>query len=503
MKSSRGDLSNKKQKLVSEKHSYSFGYMFSRLSQGFTNVLQELSGDEPPDGAPQDMLVPQLPPGDAPGAPEESGPGVEEEPLERLAHLEQLTVHLKEVVRDKDSQLATFETQLKSERETADARFNKLKLQAKAKMAALTKQIADLKGQEGATSSPDSSFTSSAPAVEEELQELRSKLRDVETSAKNLEERLQMSEQALCEKEAAHMEQVCVLQAVVCEKDERFQEQIQKHEDELLRVTVQRQNDTELALRAAQRRCEEQEEAMRSRSQVLEMLQGELNNADQQKQILTAQFRQMEQELAEAGRLREEERQQWAGWSSQAEAELVALRANLEASERDRAAQLTNLEASERDGAAQLASLEASEKDRAAQIEELTVKLEWATREREEVTNREVARLEKELAALREEHGEGQRAGEALAELLTGLRSLAGEGAEEETDPALCLGTLQARLERLRVEQRESEERCVQVTHTMETLQEQLDKSTAEGEEAVARIQQLEQQIGMVSSQTH
>lgn len=140
---------------------------------------------------------------------------------------------------------------------------------------------------------------------------------------------------------------------------------------------------------------------MRSRCQVLEILQGELNNADQQKQILTAQFRQMEQELAEAGRQREEERQQWAGWSSQAQAELVALRANLEASERDRAAQLANLETSER--------------DRSTQMEELTVKLEWAAREREEVTNREVARLEKELAALREEHGEGQRAGEALA----------------------------------------------------------------------------------------
>ncbi|XP_071242527.1 golgin subfamily B member 1-like isoform X2 [Salvelinus alpinus] len=493
--------------------------MLSRLSQGFTNVLQELSGDEPPDGAPQDMLVPQLPPGDAPGAPEESGPGVEEEPLERLAHLEQLTVHLKEVVRDKDSQLATFETQLKSERETAEARFTKLKLQAKTKMAALNKQIADFKGQEGAASSPDSSFTSSAPAVEEELQELRKQLSEVSTSAKNLEELLQMSEQALCEKEAVHTQQVRVLQAVVCEKDVRFQEQIQKHEDELLRVTVQRQNDAELqqALRAAQRRCEEQEEAMRSRCQVLEMLQGELDNADQQKQILTAQFRQREQELAEAGRQREqelaeagrqreeelaevgrqreEERQQWAGWSSQAQAELLALRANLEASERDRAAQLANLEA--------------SEQDRSTQMEELTVKLEWATREREEVTNRELVRLEKELAALREEHGEGQRAGEALAELLTGLRSLAGEGAEEDspipTDPALCLGTLQAleaRLERLRVEQRESEERCAQVTHTMETLQEQLDKRTAEGEEAVAKIQQLEQQIGMVARES-
>lgn len=36
------------------------------------------------------------------------------------------------------------------------------------------------------------------------------------------------------------------LQAVVCEKDVRFQEQIQKHEEELMRVTTQSQNDGEL-----------------------------------------------------------------------------------------------------------------------------------------------------------------------------------------------------------------------------------------------------------------
>jgi chaperonin cofactor prefoldin len=46
--------------------------------------------------------------------------------------------------------------------------------------------------------------------VEEELQELRKQLSEVSTSAKNLEERLQMSEQALCEKEAVHTEQVPV-----------------------------------------------------------------------------------------------------------------------------------------------------------------------------------------------------------------------------------------------------------------------------------------------------
>lgn len=36
------------------------------------------------------------------------------------------------------------------------------------------------------------------------------------------------------------------LQAVVCEKDVRFQEQVQKHEEELLSVTAQSQNDGEL-----------------------------------------------------------------------------------------------------------------------------------------------------------------------------------------------------------------------------------------------------------------
>uniref|UniRef100_A0AAY5KLG2 Golgin B1 n=1 Tax=Esox lucius TaxID=8010 RepID=A0AAY5KLG2_ESOLU len=567
--------------------------MFSRLSQGLNNVLQELSGDEPPDGDPQqDMLVPQLPPGEPPGASEEYGSRAEEDTLERLAHLEQLTVQLKEVVRVKDSQLATLETQLKSEKETAEARFTKLKLQAKAKMASLTKQIADLKGQEGAASSPDSSFTSSVSVVEEELQELKRKLREAESSATILEERLQMSEKVLHEKEAAHTEQVRVLQAVVWEKDVRFQEQIQQHEEELLRVTGQIQNDIELqqALRVAQRRCEEQEEAMRSRSQVLEMLQEELNNADQQKQILTAQFRQMEEQLADASRQREVDRQQWTERSSQAEAELVTLQANLEASERDRAGLTTSLEASERDRVALTASLEvserdrvaltasleaserdtvaltasleaserdrvaltaslevserdrvaltaslevserdrvaltasleaserdrvaltasleASERDRDAQMEELTAKLELATTEWEKVASQEeVARLEKELTLIREEHGESQRTGKALAELLTGLRSLLDEGTEEDpvpTDPALCLATLQAHLERLKVEQSVSEERCVQVTQVMETLQEQLDRSTSEGNKAVARIQQLEQQIGMADGES-
>uniref|UniRef100_A0A8C1X9R5 Golgin B1 n=1 Tax=Cyprinus carpio TaxID=7962 RepID=A0A8C1X9R5_CYPCA len=97
------------------------------------------------------------------------------------------------------------------------------------------------------------------------------------------------------------------------------------------------------------------------------MLQQELNSADQQKQILTAQFRQMELELAEARRLREEERQQWA---MRAEEDLQALRATLEASGSERE-QTVN-------------SLNTELLKKTTEMDEMRAKLESAEREKEE-----------------------------------------------------------------------------------------------------------------------
>ena len=55
----------------------------------------------------QDGLVPQQPgPSEAPGW------EASEETAERLAHLEQLVVQLKELVRDKDAQLAQRDSQI-------------------------------------------------------------------------------------------------------------------------------------------------------------------------------------------------------------------------------------------------------------------------------------------------------------------------------------------------------------------------------------------------------
>ncbi|XP_072233220.1 uncharacterized protein golgb1 isoform X2 [Leuresthes tenuis] len=521
--------------------------MLSRLA----TVLQELSGEEGQDGDQQGVLAPQLPAGEG-QAPMESE--VPEDAMERLAHLEQLVVQLKELIRDKDAQLLQKDTELtskdaqhKNEREEAEARFTKLKLQAKAKMASLSKQITELKGQGGATS-PDSSFTGAGAALEGELQDLKNKLSEEEANSRELKEQLQATKQLLQDQESTHAEQLRVLQAVVCDKDVRFQEQIQKHEEELLKVSeTHSQNDSEplQALQLAQQRCEELEMALRSRSQELEMLQQEVSSADQQKQILTAQFRQMEQELTEAVKLREEDRQQWAEQASRAEAELAALRASLEALETERT-EVANLESelvslreadvvrkealekekvevarleaelalvkeaelaavqarndtSERDGA-EIARLES----KLASVREAESKAAQAEQEVLEREKSEVNELQKELATLRAEQEGMQKKDEILNAIWGHLRSHASESVSEviPADLSLLLDTVQSvetQLTRLRDECSERNVQCAQLTQTMETLQENLDKKTAEQEEATVKIQQLEQEIVVMS----
>lgn len=397
--------------------------------------------------------------------------------------------------------------------------------------------------------------------------------------------------------------QVRVLQAVVKDKDVRFQEQIQKHEDELLQFNTQVSNDAELqqvithsldifylfflplellrngrsqcfllflgdnavgftfnfpslsvlkALRDSQRRIEELEESLRSRSEVLEMLQQELNSADQQKQvqrcsdeemsillptkasffilmfpiqILTAQFRQMEEELAEAHKLREQEKEQSA---MHTEEQLHALRSSLEALEKEKEQTVTVLEAElsrrmseldrvkasldesiskgkEEDARVQAelttlrADLEASERQReevtkkleveverrVAELHLLQEKLDAVERERQEASQSErdeLTRLQTELASLRgrldagkEEQEAGVHAKQALEKLWKGLHSLSSEGSEIEMtvpeDPAQVLPVLEARLDNLREEHQEREVRMSQISVTIETLQ--------------------------------
>uniref|UniRef100_A0A8C1LXR4 Golgin B1 n=1 Tax=Cyprinus carpio TaxID=7962 RepID=A0A8C1LXR4_CYPCA len=419
--------------------------MFSRLTQGVSSVLQELSGEERSDGDFQDGLVPQPQP-DAEASPEGS-----EEVLERLAQTEQLVVQLKELIREKDSQLASTEKQLKEEKEQAEVKFTKLKLQAKAKTAALNKQLNELKGQEALNSSQNSeSSFQMAPGVEEELQQLKEKLSQAESANMTLQHQLWEAEQRV--REEGHAEQIQFLQTVVKEKDVRFQEQILKHEQELLNLT-QASNDPDLqqALRASQQRIEELEESLRSRSEVLEMLQQELNSADQQKQILTTQFRQMELELAEAQRLREEERQQWA---MRVEEELQTLRARLEASEIEREQTVTEL------------------LKKTTEMDEMRGKVESAEREKEEL-NAELLKKTTELDEMRAKLESGQREKEEILEKMK----------ERETSFEAELANMKVSLE-TRLDASENER-----DQNISALNAELLKKTAELDEVRAKLE--------------
>ncbi|XP_057711603.1 golgin subfamily B member 1 isoform X2 [Corythoichthys intestinalis] len=495
--------------------------MFSRLA----TVLQELSGEEGQDGETQaGELTHQLPaevvqaPADA-EAPEEA--------MERLAHLEQLVVQLKELIRDKDTQLASKDALLKNERETSEARFSKLKLQAKAKITSLSKQIDNLKVQEG-TTSLDNSFSKDV-AAEDDLQELQNKLREEEANSTELRAQLRAAEELLKEKEAAHNEQLKLLQAVVQDKDVRFQQQIQKHEEELQSATTQTSKDVELqqALHDAQRRCEELEEALKSRSKVLEMLQQEVISADQQKQILTAEFRKMEGELAEALK----QKQEWAQRASDAAA---ALQDALERAKEEAARHASDLSSLSEAASVNLER----EKTEVARLEkemELMTKSVQACREGSERDKLEISRLEKELASSREAESDvvkasrsdleetkvevdklenelasfrqaAQKKNEVLAEIWRHLQPLTLVQPLDDVmipeDLSIILDTvlsIETQVTKLKDDQRESEECCAELRNDIKALQEQLDTSTSEKEEAIAKAQQLEQQIKPLS----
>lgn len=198
----------------------------------------------------------------------------------------------------------------------------------------------------------------------------------------------------------------------------------------------------------------------------------------------------MEQELAEALKQREEEKQQRVGEASRAEAETAALRSSLEASERQieshlassREAERLSQEALEQEKLQvarlenevlqmkeeKLASLEASERDGAelARLEkELAFMRDAGDRACQDATERgklEVEELEQQLLKTREDT---QKKEEILALVWRHLQPLAAE--DDPADLPLLLGT---QLTRLTEERGEAQKRCDELTHTVENL---------------------------------
>lgn len=213
----------------------------------------------------------------------------------------------------------------------------------------------------------------------------------------------------------------------------------------------------------------------------------------------------MEQELAEALRRREEDRQLWAERASRADAELAALRTSLQALEVQNESELASLREAEH------ISQEALEKEKVevarlekelALMKEAEITAQQASREASGRDGAEIDRLQHELSSMRDaaeragrdasekekseeekverEREEAQKKQQILAEIWRQLRSMAAEdvhGAEElplPADPSVLVRTVQSvqdQLTRLRDERSQTQVHCDELSHAMETLQ--------------------------------
>ncbi|XP_026724289.1 golgin subfamily B member 1 isoform X1 [Athene cunicularia] len=301
--------------------------MLSRLSGLANTVLQELSGDDGDAVTESSLAVQALEPE------AESMDEAPEELLERLAQTEKLVVQLKDLIREKDTLLQQKETVLKEEREAADAKLMKLKLQAKAKLASLNKRIEELteKGSpspaqtlpEEQVYSKNNQNTSEGPR--EEAEALKEKLREREETVQNLKEQLAVAKVNLKDAEIKCATQLSSLQEVVQEKEALLEEQARQHQAELLKIVARSDLEVEMQqnLRTLQRKLEEQEAALLGRTQVVELLHQELRTAEQQNQTLQDQCQKMEVDLSSLRDVLDAERQESQDLREKMELELA------------------------------------------------------------------------------------------------------------------------------------------------------------------------------------
>ncbi|KAM5171347.1 golgin subfamily B member 1 [Mantella aurantiaca] len=409
--------------------------MFSRLSGIANTVLHELSGDG--EGS-ENGQVPD--PGAEPGAMEK----ISEDQAETLAHYEQLVIQLKELIQQKDAEiqrqgaeLQHRETQIKLEKEASDAKISKLKLQAKAKLTSLNKQIEELRktaasqvnpaGNEdgvGTGQKESAQKNEEGPArPQENIDDLTRQLRDGQKNIGDLTRQLSESQEtvaALTRQLQDSHENVSDLRRALQESGDAARELHRKQDAEIHHL---------------QRKLEEQAEALGSRTQVVQMLEEELQNAELQKQVLSEQYREMERELLS----QKESAQQTLLYKEMLQDKDNSYQTLKEELERERSvsSQLESLRAEAERGMRAQDELEwvkkdlEMEKEARNQIEERH-QLDMKTQEDTEHSRAQLERdLQEELESLRAELDREKRAKEELEQLRSGLENKKGAREEE------------------------------------------------------------------------
>uniref|UniRef100_A0A8V5FP31 Uncharacterized protein n=1 Tax=Melopsittacus undulatus TaxID=13146 RepID=A0A8V5FP31_MELUD len=332
--------------------------MLSRLSGLASTVLQELSGN------------------DGESVTEAGDSEAPEELLERLAQTEKLVVQLKDLIREKDTLLQQKETVLKEEREAADAKLMKLKLQAKAKLASLNKRIEEL---------TEKGSLVSAQALPEEQQ--------ASVSVKLITFLVLVCWgfclfcllRSLCF-------QLSSLQEAIQEK-EALLEQAHQHQAELLKKAVQ--SDLEVGmqqnLRTLQRKLEEQEAALLGRTQVIELLQQELSNAEQQNQTLVGQCQKMEVDLSSLRDVLDVERQRSQHLREKMELELAERKLSSHCLQEEVQCLSAQLEEARRAQAELEAKCKDLKKEQRLEVEEKTLQISGLKADKQELQSSHAA----------------------------------------------------------------------------------------------------------------
>ncbi|XP_063997791.1 golgin subfamily B member 1 [Pogoniulus pusillus] len=258
-----------------------------------------------------------------------------EELLERLAQTEKLVVQLKDLVREKDALLQQKEAALKEEKEAADAKLLKLKLQAKAKLASLNKRIEELTEKGSALPTQASSGEQVCPKCQnnqaeceghgEEAEALKKQLKEQGETVQDLKEQLILARRNLEDAEMKSATQLNCLQEVIQEKEALLAEQAHQHQALLLKIAAQSELEVEMQqnLRTLQRKLEEQEAALLGRTQVVELLQQELHTAEQQNKTLLEQCQKMEVDLSSLRDVLDAERREFQALREKMELELA------------------------------------------------------------------------------------------------------------------------------------------------------------------------------------
>ncbi|XP_013930016.1 PREDICTED: golgin subfamily B member 1 [Thamnophis sirtalis] len=224
--------------------------------------------------------------------------------------MEKLVAQLKTLVREKDAQLHQKEAVLQEERQAADAKLLKLKLQAKVKVANLNKRIEELTAQGGAapaegppegppppvqgegTADETGALRRQLQEQEEAMRELRGQLEeamgrlgDAQDQISSLQREV-LEKETLCEQQAlqhqAEIHQVEARSAHEAEMQQTLLEKLQNAEAELdasRSTTASTQKESEVLVQRLEREVAEQRAAFQRSQEEVQELSRELSQA--------------------------------------------------------------------------------------------------------------------------------------------------------------------------------------------------------------------------------